>query len=239
MVFENDIVDKYNQSKLHSLNNGQILIAAVHNNGKASKLPDEEFGGLKPSLLICPNARVMLTRNLWIKHGLCNGSMGYIKYVVYQEQQSPPSLPIAVIVQFDNYTGPSLLQNEEKLVAITPILAETYHIGMHLERQQLPLKLCWALTIHKSQGLTLSKTNIDIGMTERTAGLAYVTLSRVKTLEEFLIEPKSYERLSAVKKCINFNLRVSEETRLDDLSNQTQLTIRNSHINQLLRNLLL
>lgn len=47
-------------------------------------------------------------------------------------------------------------------------------------RQQLPLKLAWAMTIHKCEGLTLSKAWIDLGSSERSPGITYVALSRVK-----------------------------------------------------------
>ena len=98
-------------------------------------------------------------------------------------------------------------------VVITPVLSETYHNGTTVERQQIPLELCWAMTIHKSQGLTLSKAHIDVGMTEKIAGLSYVALSHVKSLTDLLLEPIPYERLSSVKKCTNFQLRIDEESR--------------------------
>ena len=55
-------------------------------------------------------------------------------------------------------------------------------MGQQFERQQLPLRLASAMTIHKCQGLTLKKTWVDLGPSEKTSGLTYVALSRVKKI---------------------------------------------------------
>jgi ATP-dependent exoDNAse (exonuclease V) alpha subunit len=48
---------------------------------------------------------------------------------------------------------------------------------------QLPLRLAWAVTIHKSQGLTFDKVSIDMGRGAFAAGQLYVALSRSRTME--------------------------------------------------------
>ena len=76
--------------------------------------------------------------------------------------------------------------------------------GEKLERQQFPLKLAWAITIHKAQGLTLNDVWLYLGPSEKAAGLTYVALTRVRTLiSNLVIEPMSYERLGSLKKTSN------------------------------------
>jgi ATP-dependent exoDNAse (exonuclease V) alpha subunit len=55
---------------------------------------------------------------------------------------------------------------------------------------QYPMKLAWAITIHKSQGLTFDRVIIDFGEGAFASGQAYVALSRVKTFEGLYLKQK-------------------------------------------------
>ena len=160
--------------------------------------------------------------NIWTKVGLCNGALGTVLDFVYANGQTPPVLPICVLVQFDeDYTGPSLTARFPRCVPICPITQISQNVGQKCERQQLPLKLAWAMTIHKSQGLTLKKAWVDLGPSENSPGMTYVALSRVKKLQDLIIEPMTFERLQAYKKSTFLQYRLLEENRLDSLSKIT------------------
>ena len=73
---------------------------------------------------------------------------------------------------------PSISDMLPSCVPICPITVSAQSLHNFHERQQIPLKLAYALTIHKSQGLTLSKAWIDIGKSEKTPGVSYVALSQ-------------------------------------------------------------
>ena len=51
---------------------------------------------------------------------------------------------------------------------------------------QLPLRLAWAVTVHKAQGLTLSKIKLGLGGNEFSTGLTFVALPRVKALDDIM-----------------------------------------------------
>ena len=179
------------------------------------------MAGLQPVLCLAKNSKVMLTMNLWPSVGLCNGATGTVVDFIYHSNLQPPSLPIAVIVQFDEYEGPSIFEDKPNCVPICPVTVTLQISERCHERQQLPLKLAWALTIHKSQGLTLPKAVIDIGKSEKTPGISYVAISRVKSLSSCLIQPMAYERLQSIKSSSSLQFRLQEEQRLDFLAQQT------------------
>ena len=70
-------------------------------------------------------------------------------------------------------------------VPITPITASWEdRLGQSLSWTQIPLTLAWAITIHKSQGLTLTKVVIDLGEKDFSPGLSFVAISCVKVSKD-------------------------------------------------------
>ena len=85
--YGNQQVAKENCERLKNLGQPIIPIDAKHNNKTAAKLPADDMGALCPKLLLSKHTKVMLTRNLWTEAGLCNGSMGIVKDIIYKELQ--------------------------------------------------------------------------------------------------------------------------------------------------------
>ena len=203
----NEEVAALNYKSLLDLKQPIAKFDAKHSSSKAAKINSQDMYGLEPTLLISKSAQVMLTMNLWPSVGLCNGATGKVVDIIYKTSHQPPDLPIAVIVKFNDYVGPSISKDIPSLVPITPVTVSIHSDNSTQERQQLPLKLAWALTIHKSQGLTLPKAWVDIGKSEQTLGITYVALSRVKQLSSLVVEPMTFDRLKSIKNFKNLKYR--------------------------------
>ena len=93
-------------ARLHCLNRPIAHIKAVDNYTAAKKANEGEAGGLHSSVFLSEGARVMLSCNLWTERGLVNGSMGTVAAILYRSG-GPPDLSVAVMVQFDKYSGPT------------------------------------------------------------------------------------------------------------------------------------
>jgi len=78
--------------------------------------------------------------------------------------------------------------------------------------------MAWALTIHKSQGLTLEWATVDIG-TKEQQGLTFTAISRLKSLDGLRVSPPfSFECYAKMKNSAYVTIRKKEEERLQRLS---------------------
>src|SRR5436190_5304705 len=119
----------------------------------------------------------MLTANIWTESGLVNSAMGTIQDILFKDQ-GPPSLLTAVFVKFDIYEESNITTLEgNKVVPIVLIKRSWDSKNGSCSRLQVPLCLAWAITVHKSQGLTITKANINLRKKEFAAGLLFVAVS--------------------------------------------------------------
>jgi len=133
---------------------------------------------------------------------LVNATTGILEDIIWAPHSTRSELPIAVLVSCPTYTGPTLWYTEPRegfpngipILPIVPFKAVfDMEIGdktIQVSRTQLPLRLAWAVTVHKSQGLTLSKIKLGLGKKEFSTGLTFVALSRVKAFDDIMFVDK-------------------------------------------------
>ncbi|GAB3136642.1 ATP-dependent DNA helicase [Marisediminicola antarctica] len=173
LATRNDTVNAINARALAGLP-GRVLTAKAEITG--------EFGGrafpADDALQLKVGARVMFLRNdadqRWV-----NGSVGTVTAIsstVFvevdgEEHQVQP----AIWEKFKYSYSPATKELKRDIVA---------------EFQQFPLRLAWAVTIHKSQGKTYDRAIVDLGQRSFAPGQTYVALSRIAALEGlFLTRP--------------------------------------------------
>ena len=205
-------VVEYNVAKLQSCGQPIATIKAVHTGPNAAKASPDDASGLEAIICLAVGARVMLSSNLWVEMRLVNGAMGTVKSICYRHGGGPPDLPVAVTVLFDTYSGPTL---PDGTVLICPLRRTCSMTDTNSTRLQLPLKLAWAITIHKAQGLTLDSVVVDVGKKEFSSGLSFVACSRVRTIGNLLLHPLfSFQRLANLSKSRRLQERKLEDDRL-------------------------
>jgi len=118
----------------------------------------------KENLELKPNSKVMFVRNN-PELGFVNGTMGSV--VDFSEE----GFPVVQTIQ-----GKEITVKQE----VWGIQDDTGKVLASLN--QIPLRLAWAITVHKCQGMTLDEAQIDLSKTFEK-GQGYVALSRLKNIE--------------------------------------------------------
>lgn len=152
------------------------------------------FNVIPKKLELKKDARVMLIKNIKINdYYLVNGDLGYI--LDFNINKEP-------IVKFDRFPNISFTITFQTWDIMDQNLQPVISI------KQIPLTLAWALTVHKSQGLTFNKVIIhfsDISF----EGQAYVALSRITTLEGLKCMNFNNNVIKTNQHCINFYNKIN------------------------------
>ncbi|XP_061170933.1 uncharacterized protein LOC133180419 [Saccostrea echinata] len=146
--------------------------------------------GLSATLLLAVNARVMLTRNVCVEDGLVNGAMGYISNFVFKRKQPAPAVEVVEVI-FDSSSIGKIQGKKTPKGNIVPIKRVEEEMNekniKSIVRHQFPLKLSWACTAHKVQGMTAKSVVVNLDRTF-SPGQAYVAVSRVTSKDGLFIE---------------------------------------------------
>ncbi|XP_003220289.2 ATP-dependent DNA helicase PIF1 [Anolis carolinensis] len=157
-------VELTNARQLQELPGEQRSFKAVDSDPTSVKIIDAQCP-VNSVIELKQGAQVMLTKNLDVSRGLVNGARG----VVTGFETDGRGLPkVKFLCGVTNAVG------MERWLLKGPA-------GTYLSRQQLPLKLAWAISIHKSQGMSLDCAEVSLARVFEY-GQAYVALSRARSL---------------------------------------------------------
>jgi len=148
-----------------------------------------QTAGLENVIAIKIGCKVMLRCNIDVSRGLVNGAIGTIQSI--QRSIDQVNRVESIGIKFQNNEQQSLQRVSTKF----EIFSNAYVI-----RLQFPIIAASAITIHKSQGLTLNHVVTDIGNSVFTCGQAYVALSRVTSLDGLHLinfDPRSVKALDS------------------------------------------
>lgn len=172
----NRMADEINQEKLKEIKvDPTTFEAKLFGEFKENQFPNEQFLELKIG------AQVMFIRNdISGEKRYFNGKLGEISALDENE------IKVVLDGSEREITVKREVWEQKKYFLDTEKNIKEEVLGSF---EQFPIKLAWAVTIHKSQGLTFDKVIIDAGKSF-TAGQVYVALSRCRTLEGIVLKSK-------------------------------------------------
>lgn len=172
----NKMADEINQEKLEEIDlTVKTYEAKLFGDFKENQFPNEQFLELKVG------AQVMFIRNdITGEKKYFNGKLGEISALDDNE------IKVALDGSEREITVKREVWEQKKYFLDTEKNIKEEVLGSF---EQFPIKLAWAVTIHKSQGLTFDNVIIDAGKSF-TAGQVYVALSRCRTLEGIVLKSK-------------------------------------------------
>ena len=97
-------------------------------------------------------------------------------------------MPSVLLVYFSEYSRPDFPNYGPKIILIFLVTCQFKYKGIPYTCTQFPLRLTYAITVHKSQGLTLSRVVLNLDQKEHCLGLSYVTISQVKALKGLIFK---------------------------------------------------
>jgi ATP-dependent DNA helicase PIF1 len=204
----NKDLKQYNIRRIKGLETPIAPVKSQNNCAEAAKAPSTKAQGLLSQILVAKKCQVLINSNLWKEAGLTNGARGEVRYIIYAKGKKPPDLPSAIIVHVPQYKGPSFLPGEDKCVPIVPLTRVWYMNGKPCTRLMLPLAPAYAISIHKSQGMSLNKVIVNIGNREFANGLTYTAISRCTKIENLAFYPLySYTRFRSIFRSSIFKTR--------------------------------
>lgn len=175
LTTKNDLADTVNFKKLSELKTDPFTYnAEVLGEFEESKYPTE------PELTLKVGAQVIFIKNDTDKRWV-NGTIGQVSELTDTEIKVKLKDGEIYSVEKRIWENIKYQYNKEKN-KIEQEIVGTF--------KQYPLKLAWAITIHKSQGLTFDKVVVDFGSGTFASGQAYVALSRATSFEGLFLKQK-------------------------------------------------
>uniref|UniRef100_A0AAZ1XFJ9 ATP-dependent DNA helicase n=1 Tax=Oreochromis aureus TaxID=47969 RepID=A0AAZ1XFJ9_OREAU len=199
----NKNVESHNTDTLKKLHSNIIIINADDFQkdkctGRMARRDKPFTGGrndLPDTLNVAEGARVMLTRNLDTLNGLVNGAFGILIKVVRSENDGHI---IKLGLRIDN-RQPMRHNRSANAASDDLVYIERAEESLKFKgavRRQFPIKLAFACTIHKTQGLT-TQTAVVSMKNIFEPGMAYVALSRVTSLSGLYLQDLDEKRIYA------------------------------------------
>jgi molybdopterin-guanine dinucleotide biosynthesis protein len=220
LTTHNNKADTINSQSINDLEGKATSYKAV----VTGDFPDKIFP-LEETLELKVGAQIMFIKNdLSFEKNYFNGKMGVIKSISKEEIWVHfPEENKSIEVEKYEWQNIRYYVNENTKEIEEEVLGTFVHY---------PIKLAWAITVHKSQGLTFDKAALDVSQVF-VPGQAYVALSRLRSLNGLiLLSPLQMNGISNDYDVMDYaSNKASTETLENELKNETKNFIHNYLIN--------